>query len=351
SKFLLNKQLNPKFLILLTQINRLLPINLRKISRITTIHNSKAMALFLSSFLNLDQHLFSKHIDYTLQWLLSSKSRDYKQYTIGFSHDIVLRGYTSKRGQSSLIITLFALYAFIAYYINTNNKKILSYILSFNDLINRQLPKFETKKTLWYSYNFNKINEIYNATAKIGKYFALIYSITKETILLNHIDKILTYLLIKQRPDGSWAYGEKISYTDGFHTAFVLEAMYEMLKYLPTKKYIQMYEHGLSHYKNHLFKKNGQPLYFHKSYPPKDIRRFLIETDIRDCAMAIILFSKTGQIYHAKKVLNWTFDNMYNKFTGHFYYYKNPLWTATIEYIRWQAWMLYALSVLLKSNN
>ena len=119
-----------------------------------------------------------------------------------------------------------------------------------------------------------------------------------------------------------------------------------MLNYVSSKKYEQMYENGLSHYMDHLFKRNGQPLYFHKSYPPRDIRKVLIETDIRDCAMAIILFSKIGQINQAKKVLKWSLENMYNENKGYFYYYRNKLWTNKIEFIRWQAWMLYAFSVL-----
>ena len=111
-----------------------------------------------------------------------------------------------------------------------------------------------------------------------------------------------------------------------------------------------MYKSGLEHYERYLFKGNGQPLYFHENYPPKDLRKILIETDIRDCAMAIVLFTRIGKFEKAEKVLAWTLQNMYDENKGYFYYYKNKIWTNKIEFVRWQAWMLYAFSVLLKES-
>ena len=274
------------------------------------------------------------------------KSDDFSEYSIGFTFDIVLSQYSSPRGKPSLIISLFTMYAFIQYWVETGEDKVLEAVLSFKKLIETKLPRFENIDSLWYSYNFEKVNEIYNATAKVGKFFALLYQITKDEQLPARIEKIMNYLAKKQREDGSWAYGEKIPYTDGFHTAFVLEAIWHMRKVVDKKKYGIMFNKGLEHYKHYLFRPNGQPLYFHPMYKPKDIRRYLIETDIRDCAMAIVLFSKIGDIKLARKVLDWTMKHMYDHDGGYFYYYKNKFWTNKIEFIRWQAWMLYALSVL-----
>ena len=64
--------------------------------------------------------------------------------------------------------------------------------------------------------------------------------------------------------------------------------------------------------------------------------------------MAIVLFAKIGKVEKAEKVLAWTLQNMYSENKGHFYYYKNKIWTNKIEFVRWQAWMLYAFSVLVK---
>jgi hypothetical protein len=222
-------------------------------------------------------------------------------------------------------------------------------LLSFYRLIEKELPYYEDDNTLWYSYNFEKINEVYNATAKVGKFYALLFNIINDSQISRKIEKILNYLSQKQRSDGSWAYGENISYTDGFHTAFILEAIWYMRKVIDDDRYKIMFNQGMDHYKKHLFKANGQPLYFHPAYRPKDIRRFLIETDIRDCAMAIVLFSRLNERKLAEKIFDWTIGNMYDQEKGYFYYYKNRFWTNKIEYIRWQAWMLYALSVFMQN--
>ena len=64
--------------------------------------------------------------------------------------------------------------------------------------------------------------------------------------------------------------------------------------------------------------------------------------------MAIVFFSKIGENEIANKVLGWTLKNMYNNKKGYFYYFKNKIFTNRIEFIQWQAWMLYALSVYMK---
>lgn len=350
-KFISHNVTNTKILLILTQLNKISPINFRPLLGIKDIYNSKAMSLFLSAKLCGDNTDIknNKSIQFLLTWLINNKSKTYEQYSIGFTHDIALEHYYSPKNYPSLIISLFTMYAFVEYHKQAKDPNILQIILSFYDLINTKLPYSEDDETLWYSYNFEKVNEIYNATAKIGKFYSLLYPITGDNVLLIKIEKILNYLKKKQRDDGSWAYGENISYTDGFHTAFVLEAIWYMRKFVDNQRFNEMFYKGLEHYKKYLFKPNGQPLYFHPNYKPNDIRRFLIETDIRDCAMAIVFFSEIGENEIANKVLKWTLKNMYNRKNGYFYYFKNKLFTNKIEFIRWQAWMIYALSVYLKN--
>lgn len=328
---------------ILSQVNRISPINIRKFLGIRKSYNTKSISLFALGF------SYFPNFKYYFQHLISllEKLKINKSNKFLFSSDfrICLSHHNPQKGKPDLIISLFSGYAFIQYYKIFQDKKKLDSILALKQSIEQDLPQFENDNILWYSYNFEKVNEIYNATAKIGKFYSLLYPITKDKALLIKIDKILNYLAKKQRDDGSWGYGENISYTDGFHTAFVLEAIWYMRKVVDNQKFIEMFYRGLKHYRKYLFNPNGQPLYFHPNYKPRDIRRFLIETDIRDCAMAIVFFSKIGEKEMAEKVLEWTLNNMYNDKKGYFYYFKNRLFTNKVEFIRWQAWMLYALSV------
>lgn len=346
SKFISKLVYYRKIILLLTQINRFSPINIRNAIGIKKCFNSKAMALVLHALVGLNSKKDREDIDFILNWLIQNKSDNYEQYSIGFTFDVVLDHSIARKGESSLIISLFTIFAFIEYFNRTKDNSILEHIHSFYQLIEEKLPHEEDEELLWYSYNFHKENEIYNATAKVGKFFVLYYNLTKDDKLIEKIKKILNYLLLKQRQDGSWAYGQNITYTDGFHTAFILEAVWYMLKLVDDNHYRKMFDLGLSHYEKYMFKENGQPLYFHPLYGPKDIRKALVETDIRDCAMAIVLFSKIGDYERAEKVLDWTIKNMYNSKEHYFYFYRNKLWTNKINFIRWQAWMVYALSHL-----
>ena len=53
----------------------------------------------------------------------------------------------------------------------------------------------------------------------------------------------------------------------------------------------------------------------------------------------------------AENVLRWTLLNMYDEKKSYFYFYKEKIWTNKIEFIRPQAWMLYAISEYRKANN
>lgn len=334
----------PKLLLLLTQLNRISPLNFRKLLGIEKTVSPKALALIIQALLMKKQPPGMLSIEEPLNWLLQNKSAEFNGYSIGFTYPIALSHYSSAKNHPSLVISLFVIYAFLHYYETYRDNDVLDHVLSFYNLIETKLPRKETKRELSYSYNFEKYNEIYNSTAKLGKFFALLYRIDNDDSLLIKIEKILNYLVTKQRRDGTWQYGENIAYTDGFHTAFILESIWQMRQFVDSPRIAQMFHAGLENYRNQLFTADHQPLYFHPGYQPGDIRSRLIKTDIRDCAMAIVLFTKIGERELAGKVLEWTINNMYDHEQQHFYSFKNSVFKNKIEFTRWQAWMLYALS-------
>lgn len=344
----INKNIkNKKLLLSLTQFNKISPINFRPVLRIKKNHNPKATALIMSALIRTD---FKKHrtvIESLKTMLLVGKSSEYNEYSIGFSFPIVLSSYTSKINHPSLIITLFVAYAFFEYYEKTKDQEILKQLLSIKNLIETQLYFEETENELWFSYNFEKQNEIFNSTAKIGKFYTLLYKITKEKILINKIIKITNYTISHQRFDGSWPFAPKYDYSDSFHTAFILEALYIMQPIIKSKNIDKALEKGFDNYKNNFIKSDFQPLYIHPKYPNKGLRNLLAvtKTDIRDCSMAIILFSKMGQKEMAKNIFKWTNSNMYQN-KGYYSFYNEKYWPNKIEYIRPQGWMLYAMSYL-----
>jgi hypothetical protein len=338
--------------VLFTQLNKISPFNFRKQLGIPKTNSPKAVALIILALIEEGFEKNKSEIEYLINWLLDNKSDTYDQYTIGFFFPISLSMYSSEINHPSLIITLFAIYAFIEYYKYSKSEKVLDAILSFEYLISSKLPVFEDKNELYYSYNFERFNEVYNATAKVGKFYSMLYEINKDSSLLIKIEKILNYLQKNQSEDGSWLYRKGISYSDSFHTAFILEAIYQMRKQVDHPVYTEMFKKGLEDYLKSFILPDGQPLYIHPRYGNKGKRKFfeVTKTDIRDSANAILFLSEINKTDIAQKVYQWTVSNMYDNKKGYFHFYKEKYWKNRIEYIRPQGWMLYASSKLIKVN-
>lgn len=87
---------------------------------------------------------------------------------------------------------------------------------------------------------------------------------------------------------------------------------------------------------------NGCPKYYHNSLYPIDIHG-----SAQGVVTCLTLARYDDQsIPLAKRIAKWAVENMQDD-KGFFYYQKNRLYTNKTPYIRWsQAWMFYALSLL-----
>ena len=132
----------------LSYLNKVSPVNLRPLLKIPKTPNAKANALFLHSLVLLDHESYEKEIRNLFNWFLENQPGEFKQYfSSGFSFNISLSGYTSGPGKTSLIISLFTVYAFMELYCRTGNKEYLFPVISFGKLIGDKLPSFEDNET------------------------------------------------------------------------------------------------------------------------------------------------------------------------------------------------------------
>ncbi len=328
-------------------LNKISPVNFRPVLGIGASENSKSNALFLHAMVNYPGDDYHEEIDYLFNWFAENRSKEFEEFSVGFAFEMTLTRYHSGPGKTSLIITLFTLFAFIAYYEKTGNTAALDAVLSFERLLDRHWLKFETADELWYSYLPGMKDEVYNATAKVGRFYALLQGIRPEARYLDRIKKMLVYLGRVQNEDGTWGYSVKAPYVDNFHTAFVLESIAEMNKHCATPASKTMFQKGLDTYKQHCF--CGQrPLHFHTAHKPRDIRSRILHTEIRDAANAIILFSKLGERETASGIIEWLLQHYYSRRGHYFYFFDNKLFKSKIDFIRWQSWMALALSEYIK---
>jgi hypothetical protein len=333
-------------------LNKISPVNFRKALGISPKSNTKANGLWLWAMIKRDQPTadFQPDIKYLLQWIEENKATEYTQFSMGFSFKMALSRYTSGPGKTSLIISLFVVFPLIELYKKTNDPAILEKILSFESLLENEWMRFESDNELWYSYLPKQKDEVYNATAKIGRFYAALYAVHPQPRYVTIITKIQNYLCRVQEQDGRWGYSVKAPYVDNFHTVFMLESMLEMRHVTDTPQYREAFDKGMRYYREMCFE-GGKPLHFSRQHGTNDIRTKILGTEIRDCANAIILFAKTGDKAMADSVLQWTFNNLYDKKKNYFYFYKNKVYTNKLNFVRWQSWMALALAEYLTLDN
>jgi hypothetical protein len=159
---------------------------------------------------------------------------------------------------------------------------------------------------------------------------------------LPDVEAAVEFTLTRQRPDGSWPYGEGpgLAWIDGFHTAYVLAALQDLYVSTGRDDVEQALRRGTSFYIERLFDPDGTPRYLaHRSHP----------LDAHNAATAIATLSRLARydprasdlaglvLRHALTRLQTT--------AGWFVYQRGRLHTKHVPYIRWSdAHMLNALA-------
>jgi hypothetical protein len=188
-------------------------------------------------------------------------------------------------------------------------------------------------------------SQTHNANFLAAALLCRVYRHTGEEKFLAPALQVARYSASKQRPDGSWDYGEASTqrWIDNFHTGYNLCALQSIGRYAETKEFDSCLQRGFEFYQSHFFREDGAPRYFHNcTYP----------VDIHSVAQSIITLVELrnldpSSVPLARSVLRWAMQYMWDD-RGFFYYRVLRFCTIRISYMRWsQAWMLLAMSTLL----
>jgi len=153
------------------------------------------------------------------------------------------------------------------------------------------------------------------------------------------------YTCTRQRPNGSWYYGEDAKYhwIDSFHTGYNLDALRCYIENTGDKTFQKNLLSGFEFFRKAFFESNGRPKYYHnRAYP----------IDIQCASQAIETLSKFADIDEsaldqAITVAEWTIRNMQDE-SGYFCYRQYPYIKVKTPMIHWgQATMYKALTNLI----
>ncbi|MEE8484041.1 MAG: hypothetical protein V3S46_05540, partial [Nitrospinota bacterium] len=164
--------------------------------------------------------------------------------------------------------------------------------------------------------------------------------------------KLLDYVLKEQNEDGSWFYfekgsvAEKENFIDSFHSAFILENLFEWATVEKDEGASTALEKGKDYFLRSFVNSDGSVNHFSKSHLP-----IKIKADIRSMAqsincLALLSQKDPGLLETAQKIYKKTIETMYDG-GGSFYFRKYSFYFSKMNYIRWGAApMLNALCTL-----
>lgn len=338
------------FRLALTQFNKRSPINFRPLLLIPRSHNPKGLALFIASLARLSRAGVLNQPDDLVQMadrLLALRSRGTPYTCWGYNFSWQTRFELVPRGSPNIICSTFAANALLDVYERFPQPRFLEAAVSACQFILDVLYWKPNANESCFSYTPLWRAEVHNASLLGAALFTRVARLSGEKKFLEPALEAARYSARRQHPDGAWDYGESDSpsqrWKDNFHTGYNLCAFRRIGADAGTREFEPNVRLGFQFYRDHFFRDDGAPRYFHNETYPIDVHCVsqsiitlyaLRDLDSRNLALA-------------QAVMRWTMANLWNDRGGYFYCLKHPSYTVKIPYMRWaQAWMLMAFATI-----
>ncbi len=323
------------------------PINLRRMLLVPRGENPKGLAVFVSALFILSQSgllINDDDIHHLLQRLTYLKSPDMPFFCWGYNFDWQSRDLFLPRFVPNIICTTFAGNALLDVYAKFGDAKYLAMAQSAGDFLLEGLNLTQNGDELCFSYTPLDSGQVHNANLLGAAYLSRLFNITGNKKFLDPALSAVRYSTRRQNEDGSWAYGEDKTqaWVDNFHTGYNLCALRNIGRCLDTDEFESHIRRGFDFYRQHFFREDGAPKYFHDRVYPIDIH------SVAQSIITLITFDDLDAENRAlaDTIFQWAMSNMWDE-RGYFYYQMTPYYKNKISYMRWsQAWMLLALATL-----
>ena len=342
------------------QLFRLCPVNLRPTGCENTPIDPKANILFAAAYLRLMAlcgDAFEERFMQSLDRVMSLRSRQTSLFAIRQNRDLYLKYWQAGKDSISPLLTSWSGDLFLACYDYFQSQEYLDLAGQVAEYFMREYPKEESEEGVYFRYAPGLSTRIYNASAQISAFLLDYGTIADSPRAADYGYRGIHYVARAQNSDGSWFYGEGkgLRYIDSFHTAFILQALHRSVSSGGGPAFREALTRGLRYYTTTLFKADEdgawQPVHFDKRYWPSSSSA-IQRVDIRDCALAIILFSALSRedpvwAANAEAVLKWA--DLHMKAGACYWAEVTWLWKNRIPYIEFQAWMLLSLARYLEA--
>jgi hypothetical protein len=335
--------------LVLTQVLKRSPVNVRPLLLVPQTQNPKGLALFLASMLKLSKAGLLQDpalIDLMIERIVALRSEGLSQFCWGYSFPWQTRTRIVPRGAPNVVCTTFVASALLDAFETLHDDRLLAMARSAATYMLDRCYR-EDQSRAYFLYPFPEPpQQIHNANFLAAAFLCRLAAHTGDRSVVEPAMKVARYSASRQRADGSWMYGEspKQQWIDNFHTGYNLSGLRTIGECAGTHEFEDAIRRGFRFYRDHFFTDEGAPRYFHdRTYP--------VDAHCVSQSLLTLLELKhldPGSVALARQVYGWAMTHMWDP-RGFFYYRVLRFATIRTSYIRWtQAWMLLALATVVE---
>jgi hypothetical protein len=322
------------------------PVNLRAITGVPKGNNSKGLSLFAAGLILRNRPEEARPL---IERLYAQAITRKAGQAWGYNFPWESRAFYVPVGTPNVVSTVFVANALLDYFDMTADQQAMDMARSAAEFILDELLLFEDDTSVCFGYIPGETARVHNASMMAAALMGRLYALTKTGIYYDKSRKAMAYATKALKPDFSWPYGERHhhQFVDNFHTGFNLVALHDWMQATGDREWLPELRGAYGYFIENFWLADGTPKYYNNSLYP---------IDTHSSAQGIVTCIKLGDMDDrsdalVQKIATWAISNMQSS-KGYFYYQKKRYWKNRIPYIRWsQAWMFYALSMLLASQD
>ncbi len=332
------------------QVVKRSPLDLRPLLGITPTRNAATVAWAVSAYAResfLPAELQRQRLEQAVALLVSMRLPDWEEACWSYPFDTQSRVFFYAKTDPNTIATSFAGMALIDAYEANGDEQLLELARSTARFLVANVPQTEDPPGARFGYLVGDASPIHNANTHVCALLARLVAHGSEEYR-EAIQEGLTWTLERQRPDGSWPYGERedLDWVDGFHTGYVLDAIRVCADAGVDDRAEPAWNRGLAYWRANLFDDDGLPRYYDNEPYPIDAQ--CAAQGIQTLALASE--HDPSCLEQAWKVFDWTMANM-RRDDGLFYFQRRRHWINRVPHMRWaETCMFLALVHLLEAQ-
>jgi len=339
---------------LLIQTVKRSPLDLRRPLGIPRSASAAAVAWAISAYARngfLEEEEARRRLRGCLELLRSLRLPGYGEPCWGYHFDVQSRVFFYPSTTPNTIATAFAGLALLDAHAALGDPSLLDEATKVGEFFLRHVPQTGDAPGAFFGYLPGDRSPIHNSNLLVASLLARIANEAGgDERFAKAAEEAVEYTTARQRPDGSWAYGESpgLGWVDNFHTGYVLDALRACADAgVAAEEAETAWRRGIVYYRRRLFLPDGTPKYYpEKAYP---IDAQCVAQGIQ--TLAIAAPHEPGAAAQAGTVLDFALRRMVRR-DGLPIFQRRRFWVNRAVHVRWVAApMLLALSHLLRAGD